>query len=264
MKRLIPLTYVLLLLGLILAPIDRAAAQERSEEKVRTTIEIKNGKVFLNGQEVAELEDADLPVVFKNMKDGGQGQLWFSGDDEVEVRNEFVLHRGPADGDYRMRSAPGAYRFMSRDGEDVEFFDVERFAESMRDNHAAQRFNIEVMADRLGERIVNVESAPHLGLHSMTTRSMSEEVREADRRSRELARMIRQEDGDVDELEAELDEILGLVFNEKQNAQQERIDEMREKLAELEERLTQRQNDREDIIQKRKNELLGRSSRYDW
>ena len=265
MKRLIPLTSVFILLGLLLAPVDRVAAQESSDEKVRTTIEIKDGKVFLNGEEVAELEDADAPVVFKNLRDGATGNVWFSGDDDVEVRNGFMLRRGNADGAYRVRTVPGgAYGFMSRDGGDVEVFDVERFTENMRDHQAAQRFNIEVMADRLAERVVDIESAPHLSLYSFGTSSMSEEGREADRRSRELARKIRQEDGDVAELEAELDEVLARVFDEKQNAQQERVDEMRQKLAELEERLAQRQNDRQEIIAKRKNELMGRSSRYDW
>lgn len=265
MKHLTSLTYVFVLLGLFLAPVDRVAAQESSDEKAKTTIEIKNGKVFLNGEEVAELKDADAPVFFKNMRDGASGSVWFSGDDDAEVQNGFMLHRGNADGAYRVRTVPGgAYGFMSRDGADVEVLDIERFTENMRDHEAKQRFNIEIMADRLAESVANVESSPALSLYSMSHRSMSEEGRKADRRSRELARKIRNEDGDVAEYEAELDALLAKVFDEKQNGQQERIDEMREKLAELEERLAQRQTDRQEIIQKRKNELLGRSSRYDW
>lgn len=267
MKRLIPLTYVFVLLGLLLAPINPAVAQESSEEKTRTTIEIKDGKVLLNGEEIATLEDADRPVVFKRNRDGSSEALWYYDGDDIELENGFVVRRGAGENAFQLRGMPRAYGFMSRDGDgdhEVEVFDIERFTNTMREHEAKQRFNVEVMADRLAERVVEGHVAPSLSLYSTMSRSMTEEGREADRRSRELARMIRREDGDVDELEAELDAVLAKVFDEKQNAQQERIDEMRAKLAELEERLGQRQGDRDEIIRKRKNELLGRSSRYDW
>jgi len=265
MKRLSHIASAFALFGLLLAPLQQAAAQDQSSDKARTTIEIKEGKVFLNGKEVAKLEDAELPVFFKNMHTGSSGNLWLSTDDGPETVNGFMMRRGNADGSFRVSTVPGAYGFMSRDGDDVEVFDVKRFADVMEEAEAMQmqRFNVEVMADRLADRVVEVESAPQFSLYT-TSRSMTEEGREADRRSRELARKIRMEDGDTSELEAELDEVLAKVFVEKQNAQQERIDEMRQKLANLEERLAQRQTDRADIIQKRKNELLGRSSRYDW
>ncbi len=250
------------LLGLLLAPVNRVAAQESSDEKVQTTIEIKDGKVFLNGEEIATLEDANAPIAFKRNRDGSSNTVWSYDGDDVELRKELRVRRGHGDNTPRVRGMPRVHGFMSDGEEKVEVFNIERFAETLQGREFEERFDIEVMANRMAEGVVNMESARAMNL--LSNRSMTKEGIEADRRSREIARMIRREDGDVDELQAELDELLSKAFDEKQNGQQQRIDEMREKLADLKERLAQRKRDREEIIGKRKNELLGRSSRYDW
>ncbi len=266
MKRLIPVTYFLLVLGLFFSPVGQSMAQDRTEEGTKTVIEIKDGKVFLNGEEVAELEDAEGPVLLRRSKDGESEDIWFSNSDIFKGRSGFVMRGFDDDEPFRIRSSPRAFGYVTGDDARVELFSDDDFEGRFEVERLARRYSEEAqaMAERMADQSVRIGSlAPRMNVF-YGRQALSEEGREAEMRSRELARKMRMEDGDVAELEAELDAILGQVFDEKQDAHQERIDEMRQKLAELEEQLSQRQQDRADIIEKRKNELLGRSSRYDW
>lgn len=264
MKRLIHLTFALVLVGLFVFPTDALHAQDRSKEDARTVIEIKDGKVFLNGEEIAELEDSETPVLFKRSGDGEVENVWMAGDDFFKQREAFTLRRGNKNNQFQVRSAPRVFGYMSRDGGDVEYFDSDDMEDALAAGKRVQRQYAEVMANNLAERAIEIESVVPGFQVAFGSQRMSAQAREAEQRSREIARMIRRDEGDRDELEAELDEVLGMVFDEKQATQQERIDEMRQKLTELEERLEQRQTDRSEIMLKRKNELLGQSSRYDW
>jgi len=260
MKRLLHITFSLILAGLLFTPSADLLAQDRSEKEARTVIEVKDGKVFLNGEEVAELKDSEAPVFFKRSGNGEVENVWVVGDEFHKAREAFGLRSNMDRNGFRISTAPRAFGYVSRDGGLAEFFEKDATEAQER----VQRRYAEVMADNLAERAIEIESmAPGFSFYSSSA-SLSEEAREAERRSREIARMLRREEGDQQALEAELDEVLGVVFDEKEAMQQERIDEMRQKLAELEERLEQRRTDRSEIIGKRKNELLGRSSRYDW
>jgi hypothetical protein len=263
MKRLIHISFSLVLIGLLAFPAE-SLAQDASKEDARTVIEIKDGKVYMNGEEIAELEDSDSSVLFKRSGDGEVENVWIAGDDFFKQREAFERARRGDGNAFRVRSSPRAFGFMSRDGRNAEYFEHEAIEDALAAGERVQRQYAEVIAGNLAENALEIESlAPGISYFARSN-ALSEEGREADRRSREIARMLRNDEGNADELEAELDELLGKVFDEKQAAQQERIDEMRQKLMELEERLDQRQTDRSDIIAKRKNELLGRSSRYDW
>ncbi|MEQ9105554.1 MAG: hypothetical protein RIE53_12760 [Rhodothermales bacterium] len=87
---------------------------------------------------------------------------------------------------------------------------------------------------------------------------------EKEMQSRRLAERIRQADGDTAELEAELDDLLEDIFNGKLEAQRQRVEEMKEEIARLEERIATRSEARDEIIRKRKSELLGHRDVYDW
>jgi len=263
MKRTYKLTCLALFFGLFMAgswSAPAALAQESEKETAKTIIEIKDGKVYLNGEEVAEIEDADLPIMFKRQNKNGEDVSWIA-DVWADRINSNAFFSDDGEGRLTVRGVPGAYGFVSRDGNN----NFELYRE--RDGEAA--FEISTMARRLAEQgagnyVVDVESkAPHVFLNGFYN-GMGAENLEAERRSREVARMLRRGEGDEAELEAELDELLNEVFQAKQETQQERVDRLREQLAELEERVAQRRADREEIIQKRKNELLGRGDRYDW
>lgn len=257
MKRLYLLALSLLVLGVATLP-SMAFAQkaDRDEKAAHTVVEIKDGKVFLNGKEVAEIEDADAPVVFKRSGKEMGGQLWSLDEDRFGRANGFVLRSDDDAEGFRVRSAPLAYGFYSEDGARAEFFDERDFEEIFEVRDKARRQTAEAMAE--------LElAAPLMGLYSQRS-AMSKEAVEADQRSRELARSIRRGEGDTQEMQAELDALLEQVFDEKQATQQERIDKLRQQLSELEQRLQQRQDDREQIISKRRDQLLGRDSRFDW
>lgn len=87
---------------------------------------------------------------------------------------------------------------------------------------------------------------------------------EKEMQSRRLAERIRSADGDTAGLEAELDDLLADIFDGKLEAQQQRLAEMKEEIARLEERIATRSEAREEIIRKRKSELLGHRDVYDW
>ena len=256
MKRTYHTTLTLLLLGLMMIPATSLFAQDR---EARTVIEIKDGKVYMNGEEIAELEKSDAPVLFK--QSGEQlNQVWFSDDGPGAGRSGFVLRSDDDAEGFRVRSMPRSFGYVSRDGGEARFFGDRNLEGVFEMRELAEREGAKAMV----ERMANLEGRmPAMSMYSELN-AMSEEAREADMRTRELAREIRGSDGNTDELEAELDELLGRVFDEKEAAQQERVDELRQRLTELEERLAQRRNDRQDIIAKRKDQLLGRNSRYDW
>lgn len=259
MKRLLLLALSLLIVGVVNLPsVAFAQKVDRDEKPARTVVEIKEGKVFLNGKEVAEIEDADAPVVFKRSGKEMGGRLWNLDEDRFGRANGFVLRSDDDAEGFQVRSMPGvrAYGFTSDDGGQVEFFSERDFEEIFDIQDRARRQTAEAMAE--------LElAAPMMGLYSQRS-AMSKEAVEADQRSRELARSIRRGDGNTQELQAELDALLEQVFDEKQASQQERIDNLRQQLTDLEQRLQQRSADREQIISKRRDQLLGRDSRFDW
>lgn len=255
MKRTYHFTLTLFLLGLMVFPASNLYAQDR---EARTVIEIKDGKVFMNGEEIAELEDSDTPVLFKRSGEELKS-LWFAEEGPFAGRSGFALRSDDGE-EFRVRNMPRAYGFVSGDGDRARYFGDRNLEGVFEMREQFGHESAKAMMERMAEMELR---APTMGLYgNMIT--MNEEAREAEMRSRELAREIRLGDGDTDELEAELDEILGRVFDEKEAAQQERVDQLRQKLTELEERLAQRRDDRQDIIAKRKDQLLGRNSRYDW
>ncbi|MDA0377967.1 MAG: hypothetical protein O3C45_06490 [Bacteroidetes bacterium] len=255
MKRFLNLSLALLVLGLAALPMQTALAQKPDKDSHRTVIEIKDGKVLLNGKEVAEIEDEDAPLVFKRSGEDITSRLWNLDEGPGGRASGFVLHSDDGEG-YRLRTMPRAYGFMSEDGAKAEFFSDRDFQEIFEVREKARRQTSEAMAEL--ERAM-----PALSLYAERG-AVSQRALEAEQRSRELARSIRKGDGDAEALEAELSELLGQVFDEKQAAQQERIDRLRQQLTDLEQRMQQRQEDRNQIISKRKDQLLGRDSRFDW
>ncbi|MGB1374957.1 MAG: hypothetical protein ACPG8N_04390, partial [Rhodothermales bacterium] len=133
MKRTLLPICCLLILGLMLFPTTSAFAQksDRDAKPARTVVEIKDGKVFLNGKEVAEIEDADAPVVFKRSGQELTGRLWNLDEDPSGRANGFVLRSDDDAEGFRVRSIPGmrTYGFTSEDGAEVEFFSNRDFEE---------------------------------------------------------------------------------------------------------------------------------------
>ena len=83
--------------------------------------------------------------------------------------------------------------------------------------------------------------------------------------SRRLAQRARRAEGEErTRLEAELEEKLREIFDRKQQLREEHIEHLREELDEALEKHNARTQDRQEIIDRRLNQLLGKSTRYDW
>ena len=94
---------------------------------------------------------------------------------------------------------------------------------------------------------------------------MSTEIMKKERESRELARKIRDAEGtERVELEQTLDVLLQEIFDEKQELRRTKVAELQERLAEQQEDADTRARDRDEIIARRKAELLGLQDRFDW
>ena len=77
--------YLLTLLVLIAFTLPLQAQNVVENESKQTIIEIKDGKVYLNGEEVAELDDPDSSVLFKREdKEIIEKMIWMSNDEEFK------------------------------------------------------------------------------------------------------------------------------------------------------------------------------------
>ena len=113
-----------------------------------------------------------------------------------------------------------------------------------------------VWVDRFGD-----DSQVRLA-ESMKGRS---EVMRMEMESRRLAQQARRAEGEErTRLEAELDEKLQEIFDRKQALREEQIDKLREEMNEALDKHNEREQNRREIIERRLNQLLGKSSRYDW
>jgi hypothetical protein len=213
-------------------------------------------------------EDAELRVRSKD------GPLVIEDGDGEHRLHRFELRDGLAvwfDG-LRDENGPRSFAFRMRPGDDPPFgvfdpedFDLELDPDSLRER--ALRFRLD--ADRLGgEHFLPWPGFGQSGVDPATRR----EIAEGERKSRMLARQLRRAEGaDRDRLRQELRETLDCTFDLKQQARREQVEAMREDadrlrsdLAELEEELSERDAARDEIIERRQQELLGESDELDW
>ncbi len=106
-------------------------------------------------------------------------------------------------------------------------------------------------------------------LPGLRFRSADDETRldiaEGDRASRDLARRLRTAEGaERDRLERELRETLERTFDLKQQARRERAERMQEEASELRRELSEREAARRDIIERRRQKLLGERDAMEW
>ncbi|MDA0683486.1 MAG: hypothetical protein O2797_00540 [Bacteroidetes bacterium] len=253
--------YLLTLLVLIAFTLPLQAQNVVENESKQTIIEIKDGKVYLNGEEVAELDDPDSSVLFKREdKEIIEKMIWMSNDEEFKKpRSRAFRFRDNGNKEFIIEGKANADGFMNRrSNENLEFFDDDDFKRVFELSARAEAS----AAENMGRRMARFEMAAPL--MDTSERAWGSEVMELEQQSRELARKIRQTDGDDTELESELSAVLTKIFDAKLEAQQARVDKLREQLTDMEEKLGQRQGDRSEIIEKRRNELLGKGSRYEW
>lgn len=117
----------------------------------------------------------------------------------------------------------------------------------------------------LGEELEGLEGALTFNFNQDFLWGDDAELRRLEREAKDLARKAREaEDADRASLETELDEKLNEIFEYKLQRQQESIAKAEERVEKLKERRSKRETARDEIIQNRKDELLGRDKYLEW
>lgn len=233
----------------LLAP--AVAAQDVTVERDggEVTITRPDGTVerFTIDEEAAlRVRSKDGPLVVEREDGPAHGHRFgFQGDGDGP--RAFAFHLRPEDGPFRF-----------------EDFDLDVDADSML--HRALHF-------RHGPGGFEFEREGFLPWPGFGQRGVEpatrREIAEGERQSRRLARHLRRADGAG--LARELRETLERTFDLKQQARRERADalredavRLREDLAELEQELSEREAARDEIIERRQQELLGEGDELAW
>lgn len=222
---------------------ERFTVDEDAELRVRS----KNGPL------VIEDEDGERRLRRFELRDGDGPSVRFHGLDDEDGPRGFAFRMRPGDG-------PPPFSVF-----DLEDFDFELDSDSLRER--ALRFRLD--ADQFGaDQFLPWPGFGQRGVDPATRR----EIAEGERQSRMLARQLRRAEGaERDRLARELRETLERTFDLKQQARREQIeamqedaDRLRRDLAELEEELSARDAARDEIIERRQQDLLGEGDELDW
>lgn len=204
-----------------------------NDKTIVVTIDEDGHRVYIDGEEANE---ADSGYFFFDGEPGHKGFGVFEGPDGKR-NHVFMRHK---------RGVPGTKWFDNQEGKVVFGLD-----------------GIEPVMDRLGD-LAFFGDGP---LQFQWKGSMKErvEISRMDMESRRLAHKVRDANGDErTRLEAELDELLDDIYNRKQQIRAEEIERLEKRLAELRDTQQLRRSSRNDIIERRKKELLGERDELDW
>lgn len=240
---------VLLVAALFLVDPTVAQDVEKKTKKVITlsgddetvTIEIEDGKTFVNGVEVPEGEDVSdyLPEGFDTRIIDGDDRYFFAspGNNQFKIRTKKDGSGARFSGDEILKEYKLRTEGLARD------LDVVR---DMEFDFPGPEFYVRDLAG---------------GFFTAVT----PEVRKKEKAARELASKLRSaDDSDRRALEAELDQLLDEIFEEKLELRQERLDRQQEEVQELADELNQRREKKREIIERRKAELTGTGDYLEW
>ena len=207
-------------------------------------MEVIDGKVFVNGDEVKEGSE----LVFE----GDDDVAWVD-DDDVQV---FVKKRmrAPDGNAFAFRVGPGEVRERVRKFIDD---DVHVDREIVRERVPAPMMKHRMLF--LGDEDEDFEIEEFAGAFA------DAEVWEMEREASRLAREARRAEGDEREkLEKELEKKLEAIFERKMELREKHVERLEEMLEEARTRLEERRKAREEIIKRRLRELLGEEDVYEW
>jgi len=250
-----------LVLGLMLsATVGTVAAQKNKashegDNDGMYRIEVKDGKVFVDGEMIKELKDKKKGVYFSSGDDDGNsnGFAFFSDDDGVHSRHLRLKNSGGntwmTDSDF---DSPSEFVFKSRNGSRA-IYDAIDPEEMVITNEwtGPMRERMEKISGKMG----------NYAMFSEHSRKMGKMEREA----RELAHNARKaEADDRSEIESKLTDLLGQIFDMKLEQRQERMETMSKELEKLNAMISERTAARSEIIQRRFDQLLGKDDVMEW
>lgn len=217
-----------------------------TEDGETVTIKMKDGVTTVNGVEVPEGESISdyLPEGFSAYIGDGDGNIF-----SLRDGNRFMIREKLPRGSSVWFSdegvkAPNTFSFR---GDYPLIEDFKRFNEMKFDGPE-------------GAYLTHVRDLAG-GYFSAMTPEISKKEREA----RELSRQIRTAEGsEKRELESKLDALLVEIFDAKLELRQERLEKSRAEVEKMEAELSERQRNKNEIIQRRKAELTGKGDYLEW
>lgn len=240
MKR---LTTTLLAALIGVATLPSAFAQDRSA----VHIELRDGKAYVNGK-LIESEGNDRVTV---EADGGKTVIVHFDDDGRAV---WAGNAGESE-------RPGVFAFSLGDNEFKFDKDLPDRLRELRLHGDGPGNAFFLNGDAFDSDMALLrERGPQFFGRRADPKMMAME-RDINQKVRELRRA---DEADKARLEAELDALLENAFEAKLQVQREEAERLEERLTELRDLLDERAAAREDIIARRKSELLGRRDVLDW
>ncbi len=230
-----------ILLAVLVTAAATAPSMAQSSQSGVSSIEIRDGKVYVNGEEAEGGEDGKFVIKQDDgkditiMMDDGTGMVWFGDSKNGSPFRSRAFAGG--DGDFRFRLGGGA----------------------LMDLH--DRLNLEAARplNLFGGTIGQAQIYEHWA------NSRDSEMRSLEQEIRDLSVRIRRADeDDRSELEAALDQLLFQAFDQKLDGERERIVDMQSRLEEAQNRVDERGASRADIISRRRAQLLGERDKLDW
>lgn len=249
-KGVLPTALLLCLLASPALAQNRRLAPDRDDTMTvrdkKVTIEMKDGKVTVNGQPVDPEEDRFIVRV----------------DPDGEEFIVFMDEGGP----FRYRFGPRAF---SWDDDDTPGDVLRRFRlENPHFNMTIPRFEMELARPYMAPSVDLFRwDGDGPGRQRFFLRSLEDnvEIARMEREAWELARKARRAEGDEKtRLEQELRSKLDQIFDQKLQLQQQRLEELEGDMQEQRSNLEERRRSRDQIIQKRQRELLGEEDAYEW
>ena len=262
-----------LLLGglfLIVAGLSPASAQDKDKKEVKKEVVVKvdeDGNITINGEPAEEGEvvmpDGSKMIVDKEggrvivieEDDGGRKVIRrrVQAPDWDDDENLFIFESDD-DGEPRMFR----HRIRVPDLDDKLNVMVERFEAP----HGINEWHVKGPDDMA--HAMRMRSHAPFGDFEFDFEGLNPEIMKLEAETHKLARKIMESDGaEKRELEQELSDKLNQIFEQKLESRQKRIEKLQKRLEKEQAELRERQQARREIIDRRKDELLG-DDKLEW
>lgn len=240
-----------------------AVVETASAQNAVNKIEVKDGKVYVNGEMVKELEDAELPLVFRG--DRSSAKSTFTVDSAGDLKSDFFVFE--LDGDVVNGSGSSVFfksDNITSDNDDVMVLYGRHKMGAGKLAFGNQHATFELLDNSFQRSGAMWGNSPFGSVH-FGNRGETDEIRLLESEAAEMAGEIRSaSDGEQEGLQSMLKELLGRIFDLKIDNTEERLDKMNIELNTLSDRIEDRNQSREDIIQQRYNELVGKGDSLAW
>lgn len=249
-------------------------AEDQGEEK-EIEVKVIDGEVFINGKPAEEFEgnvniNKSTGNAFFIREDEGDRHATFrvfeSDEKAPMVGHRFAFPMGNEEADFEVRM-PHRYSAWVHENEDGDFDaedHVRMFGQVMRAPHSGMRMEeLEFGGDGL-KTFYSAFGNPPDGFF-MYRDMFDSEIASMEKDVQDIVRKLQNAEGqDKTSLEDELDAKLEAIFDKKLALRQEKLEEMMEEIHAERDAIQRRKESKEEIINRRKQELMGKTDPLRW